>query len=81
MSADLQPEGGPADYCPRSFRYFPRLVYADSEANYCPTCQTGGHLLADRSLSRLLKDDWPRTLEELEARKRGPSQPNGDISS
>jgi formamidopyrimidine-DNA glycosylase len=48
-----------------------RLVYADNEANYCPGCQTGGRLLADRALSRLLKDDWPRTLEELEARKRG----------
>ena len=41
-----------------------------NEANYCPTCQTGGRLLADRSLSRLLKDDWPRSLEELERRKR-----------
>ena len=47
-----------------------RLVYAENEANYCPTCQTGGKLLADRALSRLLKDDWPRTLEELEAKKR-----------
>lgn len=46
-----------------------RLVYADSEANYCATCQTGGRLLADRALSRLLKDDWPRTLEELEEAK------------
>lgn len=43
-----------------------RLVYAANEANYCATCQTGGRLLADRALSRLLKDDWPRTLEELE---------------
>ena len=40
-----------------------------NEANYCPTCQTGGRLLADRALSRLMKNDWPRTLEELEARK------------
>src|SRR5262249_11992640 len=47
-----------------------RIVYAENEANYCPTCQTGGRLLADRAMSRLLKDDWPRTLEELE-RKRG----------
>jgi formamidopyrimidine-DNA glycosylase len=47
-----------------------RLVYAENEANYCPTCQTGGRLLADRALSRLLKQDWPKTLEELEARKR-----------
>jgi formamidopyrimidine-DNA glycosylase len=48
-----------------------RVVYAANEANYCATCQTGGRLLADRSLSRLLRDDWPRTLEELERRKRG----------
>lgn len=47
-----------------------RVVYAANEANYCATCQTGGRLLADRSLSRLMKDDWPRTLEELERRKR-----------
>jgi formamidopyrimidine-DNA glycosylase len=46
-----------------------RIVYADNEANYCPTCQTEGRLLADRSLSRLLKEDWPRSLEELEERK------------
>jgi formamidopyrimidine-DNA glycosylase len=46
-----------------------RLVYAANEANYCATCQTGGKLLADRALSRLLKDDWPRTLEELEETK------------
>jgi len=43
-----------------------RVVYAANEANYCATCQTEGRLLADRSLSRLLHDDWPRTLEELE---------------
>ncbi len=43
-----------------------RVVYAENEMNYCPTCQTGGKVLADRSLSRLLKDDWPRTVEELE---------------
>jgi formamidopyrimidine-DNA glycosylase len=56
--------------CPVCGTPVQRLVYADSEANYCPTCQTGGRLLADRALSRLLKQDWPRTLEELEARKR-----------
>ena len=43
-----------------------RIQYATNEANYCPTCQTGGKLLADRGLSRLLKDDWPRSLEDLE---------------
>jgi len=56
--------------CPVCGTPVQRLVYADSEANYCPCCQTDGRLLADRALSRLLKDDWPRTLEELEARKR-----------
>jgi formamidopyrimidine-DNA glycosylase len=56
--------------CPVCGTPVQRLVYADSEANYCPTCQTGGRLLADRALSQLLKKDWPRTLEELEAKKR-----------
>lgn len=46
------------------------IRYADSEANYCPGCQTGGRLFADRSLSRLLKADWPKSLEELERRGR-----------
>jgi formamidopyrimidine-DNA glycosylase len=45
-----------------------RIVYAENETNYCPRCQTGGKLLADRALSRLLRADWPRTLEELEER-------------
>lgn len=48
-----------------------RIVYARNEANYCATCQTGGKLLSDRALSRLLKSDWPKTLDELERRKRG----------
>jgi formamidopyrimidine-DNA glycosylase len=52
--------------CPRCGAPIQRIVYADNETNYCARCQTGGKLLADRSLSRLLKDDWPRTLEELE---------------
>ncbi len=52
--------------CPRCGSKVQRIVYADNETNYCATCQTGGKLLADRSLSRLLKDDWPKTLEELE---------------
>jgi formamidopyrimidine-DNA glycosylase len=46
-----------------------RIVYAEHEANYCAWCQTGGKLLADRALSRLLREDWPRTLDELEARR------------
>jgi formamidopyrimidine-DNA glycosylase len=53
--------------CPRCGAKVQRIRYADNETNYCARCQTGGKLLADRSLSRLLKQDWPRTLEELEA--------------
>jgi formamidopyrimidine-DNA glycosylase len=56
--------------CPVCGTKVQRIVYADNEANYCPTCQTEGRLLADRSLSRLLKEDWPKTLEELEERKK-----------
>jgi formamidopyrimidine-DNA glycosylase len=52
--------------CPVCGTAIQRIKYASNEANYCPTCQTGGRLLADRGLSRLLKEDWPRTLEELE---------------
>jgi formamidopyrimidine-DNA glycosylase len=53
--------------CPRCGEKVQRVRYADNETNYCARCQTGGKLLADRSLSRLLKQDWPRTLEDLEA--------------
>ena len=56
--------------CPRCGSPIQRIRYADNETNYCPTCQTGGKVLADRSLSRLLGSDWPRTLDELEALKR-----------
>ena len=56
--------------CPVCGTKVQRIVYADNEANYCPTCQTEGRLLADRSLSRLLKEDWPKTLEELEDRRK-----------
>ena len=56
--------------CPRCGQPVQRIRYADNETNYCAQCQTGGSLLADRSLSRLLKGDWPRTLEELDALKR-----------
>jgi formamidopyrimidine-DNA glycosylase len=56
--------------CPRCGEKIQRIRYADKETNYCAKCQTGGKLLADRSLSRLLGDDWPRTLEELETLKR-----------
>ena len=56
--------------CPRCANPIQRIRYADNETNYCATCQTGGKVLADRSLSRLLGSDWPRTLDELEALKR-----------
>ena len=54
--------------CPVCGSPVQRIRYADNETNYCPTCQTGGRLLADRALSRLLKEDWPRSLEELDER-------------
>jgi formamidopyrimidine-DNA glycosylase len=56
--------------CPRCGAKVQRIRYADNETNYCARCQTGGKVLADRSLSRLLGSDWPRTLDELEALKR-----------
>jgi formamidopyrimidine-DNA glycosylase len=56
--------------CPRCGAPVQRIVYARNEANYCAACQTGGRLLADRALSRLLRDDWPKTLEDLERVKR-----------
>ncbi len=56
--------------CPRCGSKVQRIRYASNETNYCPTCQTGGKLLADRGLSRLLREDWPRTLDEMEALKK-----------
>jgi formamidopyrimidine-DNA glycosylase len=56
--------------CPKCGEKIQRIRYADNETNYCARCQTGGRVLADRSLSRLLRGDWPRTLDELEALKR-----------
>ena len=58
--------------CPRCGAKIQRIRHAANETNYCPACQTGGKLLADRALSRLLREDWPRTPEELEALKRRP---------
>jgi formamidopyrimidine-DNA glycosylase len=57
--------------CPRCGAKVQRIRYAANETNYCPKCQTGGKLLADRALSRLLREDWPRTPEELEVLKEG----------
>jgi formamidopyrimidine-DNA glycosylase len=56
--------------CPACGAPVQRIVHAENEINYCAPCQTGGRLLADRALSRLLKQDWPRTLEEMEERRR-----------
>jgi formamidopyrimidine-DNA glycosylase len=67
---DMAVHGRFGQPCPRCGEPVQRIRYADNETNYCARCQTGGTLLADRSLSRLLKADWPRTLEELEALKR-----------
>ena len=63
--------------CPACGTKVQRIRYAENETNYCPRCQTEGRVLADRSLSRLLKDDWPKTVEELEglsSRRSGGSQ-------
>lgn len=65
---DMAVHGKYGEPCPACGSKVQRIVYAANETNYCATCQTGGKLLADRSLSRLLKDDWPKTLEELEER-------------
>jgi len=63
---DMATHGKYGQPCPRCGNKIQRIRYGSNETNYCPICQTGGKLLADRALSRLLKDDWPRTPEELE---------------
>ena len=67
---DMAVHGRFGEPCPRCGEKVQRIRYADNETNYCAQCQTGGKVLADRSLSRLLGADWPRTLDELEALKR-----------
>jgi formamidopyrimidine-DNA glycosylase len=67
---DMAVHGRYGQPCPRCGEKIQRIRYADNETNYCARCQTGGRVLADRSLSRLLRSDWPRTLDELEALKR-----------
>jgi formamidopyrimidine-DNA glycosylase len=67
---DMAVHGRYEEPCPRCGDKVLRIRYADNETNYCARCQTGGKVLADRSLSRLLGSDWPRTLDELEALKR-----------
>ena len=71
---DMAVHGRYGKPCPKCGTPVQRIVYAENEANYCPTCQTGGKLLADRAMSRLLKDDWPRTLEELERKRESLAQ-------
>jgi formamidopyrimidine-DNA glycosylase len=66
---DMAVHGRYGEPCPRCGEKIQRIRYADNETNYCVRCQTGGKVLADRSLSRLLRSDWPRTLEELETLK------------
>ncbi|HEY4979430.1 MAG TPA: zinc finger domain-containing protein, partial [Candidatus Acidoferrum sp.] len=67
---EMAVHGKYGEACPRCGEKVQRIRYAENETNYCARCQTGGRVLADRSLSRLLKADWPRTLEALEALKR-----------
>jgi formamidopyrimidine-DNA glycosylase len=67
---DMAVHGRYGEPCPRCGEKIQRIRYADNETNYCARCQTGGKVLADRGLSRLLRSDWPRTLEDLEALKR-----------
>ncbi|HEY1484340.1 MAG TPA: DNA-formamidopyrimidine glycosylase family protein [Candidatus Acidoferrum sp.] len=67
---DMAVHGRYRQPCPRCGQEIQRIRYADNETNYCPQCQTNNKLLADRSLSRLLRDDWPHTLAELESLKR-----------
>ena len=66
---DMAVHGRYGKPCPVCGAPVQRIVYGEHETNYCPRCQTGGRLLMDRSLSRLLKEDWPRTLEELEEQR------------
>jgi formamidopyrimidine-DNA glycosylase len=67
--AGMAVHGRYREACPRCGTKIQRIRFASNETNYCPQCQTGGKLLADRALSRLLREDWPRSLEEMEERK------------
>jgi formamidopyrimidine-DNA glycosylase len=67
---DMAVHGRFGQPCPRCGEPIQRIRYADNETDYCVKCQTGGKLLADRSLSRLMRSDWPKTLDELESLKR-----------
>jgi len=76
---DMAVHGRYGKPCPDCGAPVQRIVHADNETNYCARCQTGGRLLADRALSRLLRQDWPRTLEELEERR--PAAARGEPAS
>jgi formamidopyrimidine-DNA glycosylase len=81
---DMAVHGRYGKPCPDCGAPVQRVVYADNETNYCARCQTGGRLLADRALSRLMRQDWPRTLEEMEERRpsvRAPAPDPGDRGS
>jgi formamidopyrimidine-DNA glycosylase len=67
---DMAVHGRYGKPCPDCGAPVQRIVHSENETNYCARCQTGGRLLADRALSRLLRQDWPRTLEEMEERRR-----------
>jgi formamidopyrimidine-DNA glycosylase len=69
LRKDMAVHGRYGEPCPVCGTEIQRIRYASRETNYCPRCQTGGRLLADRALSRLLNKDWPRTVEELEERR------------
>ena len=71
---DMAVHGKYGKPCPRCRSPVQRIVHAENEANYCATCQTGGKLLADRALSKLLKGDWPKSIDEMEERKRVQSE-------
>jgi formamidopyrimidine-DNA glycosylase len=80
--AEMAVHGKYKQACPRCGSAIQRIAYASNETNYCATCQTGGKLLADRAFSRLLREDWPRTLEELEmkmGKKKGLPQSHRGI--
>jgi formamidopyrimidine-DNA glycosylase len=72
---EMQVHGRYGQPCPRCGAKVQRIRYASNETNYCPACQTGGKLLADRSLSRLLREDWPKSLEEMEERTGKSANP------
>ena len=78
--AEMAVHGRYGQPCPDCGAPVQRIRYAENEVNYCATCQTGGRLLADRALSRLLREDWPRSIDELEALTTGRNPPSVESS-